>query len=84
MLERAGPDTEVGIIDLKSGMRTRIFFSGPGTVIREGKWLDENSVLLGGAEEVSSTSIRPILLRIDLKQNSLQRFTYADSVKAKL
>ena len=84
VLEPAGPDTEVGIINLRNNMRTRIFYSGPGTIIREGKWLDSATVLLGGAENVSSTAIRPFLLRVDLKDKSLQRFTYTDSVKARL
>ena len=84
VLEPAGPDTEIGVIDLKSNMRTRIFFSGPGTVIREAKWLDENTVLLGGAENISNTGNRPILLRINLEEASLQRFTYADSLQGQL
>lgn len=84
VLEPAGPDTEVAVIDLKKNMRTRIFFSGPGTTIREGKWLGENTVLLGGAENVNSTAIRPILLRINLKENNLQRFTYADKLQGQL
>jgi len=84
VLEAAGPDTEAGIINLKNNMRTRIFFSGPGTVMREGKWLDSTTVLLGGAETISNTAIRPFLLKIDLNDKSLQRFTYADSVQARL
>lgn len=84
VLEPAGPDTEVGIIDLATGMRTRIFYSGPGMVIREGKWQDENTVLLGGAETVGNGFIRPVLLRINLEQNSLQRFSYADSLQAQV
>lgn len=83
VLEAAGPDTEVGVINLQNNMRTRIFYSGPGTLIREGKWLDSTTVLLGGAESVSSTSIVPFLLRINLKEKTLQRYTYADSIQAK-
>jgi hypothetical protein len=84
VLESAGPDTEVGIINLKNNMRTRIFYSGPGTIIREGKWLDSATVLLGGAEKLSSKAIKPFLLRIDLTEKTLQRFTYTDSVQAQL
>ncbi len=84
VLEPSGPDTEVGVINLQSGMRTRIFYSGPGSIIREGKWLDSATVLLGGAEKLSSTAIRPFLLRIDLTEKTLQRFTYTDSVQAQL
>lgn len=84
VLAEAGPDTEVGIIDLNENMRTRIFYSGPGTTIREGKWLDSTTVLLGGAESISSSAIRPFILRINLKEKTQQRFTYTDSVQAKL
>lgn len=84
VLEPAGPDTEIGVIDLKTNMRTRIFFSGPGTVIREAKWLDGHTVLLGGAENTGNSTIRPILLRINLEEASLQRFTYADSLQGQL
>lgn len=84
ILTGAGPDTEVGVINLQNNMRTRIFFAGPGTIMREGKWLDSTTVLLGGAETLSNTAIRPFLVRIDLKEKSLQKFTYADSVRAKL
>jgi hypothetical protein len=83
-LEPTGPDTEVAVIDLKSNMRTRIFFSGPGTTINQGKWLDSTTVLLAGAENVSSTAIKPLLLRIDFMKHTLQRFTYTDSLKAQL
>ena len=75
VLEPSGPDTEAGIINLKNNMRTRIFYSGPGTIIREGKWLDSATVLLGGAEKLSSTAISPFLLRIDLTEKTLHRFT---------
>lgn len=84
VLKAAGPDTEVNIINLKNNMRTRIFYSGPGTIIREGKWLDSTAVLLGGAEKVGGTAIRPFLLHINLKEKTLQRFTYSDSVQAQL
>ncbi|WP_132051784.1 hypothetical protein [Pseudocnuella soli] len=84
VLEPAGPDTEIGVIDLQTNMRTRIFFSGPATTIREGKWLDDNTVLLGGAESLSPNTIRPILVRINLEEASLQRFTYADSLQGRL
>lgn len=84
VLEPSGPDTEAGIINLKDNMRTRIFYSGPGTIMREGKWLDSTIVLLGGADKLSGTAIKPFLLRIDLKEKTLQRFTYTDSVRAKL
>lgn len=84
ILTGAGPDTEVGVINLQNNMRTRIFFAGPGTIMREGKWLDSTTVLLGGAETLSNTAIKPFLVRINLKEKSLQRFAYADSVKAKL
>lgn len=84
ILTGAGPDTEVGIINLQNNMRTRIFFAGPGTVMREGKWLDSTTVMLGGAETLSNTAIRPFLLRINLQEKSVQKFTYADSVRAKL
>ncbi|OLY90934.1 hypothetical protein SAMN05444008_1178 [Cnuella takakiae] len=84
VLTGAGPDTEVGIINLQNNMRTRIFFAGPGTVMREGKWIDSSTVMLGGAETLSNTAIKPFLLRINLNEKSVQKFAYADSVKGKL
>lgn len=84
VLEATGPDTEVGVINMKDNMRTRIFFSGPGTILREGKWLDSTTVLLGGAESVSNTAIKPFVVRINLKEKTLQRFSYPDSVRASL
>lgn len=46
-----GPDTEVSLIDPKSGKRTRLLFMGPGGSVEDAFWTDNNDLVIIGTQE---------------------------------
>lgn len=50
-----GPDTEVDLINPKTGQKTRLLFFGPGNSIEDGLWLDNNTLVLMGVQQNDST-----------------------------
>ncbi len=72
------PDSEVAVIDLETNKRRRIFYSGPGTTIDHGFWLNDSTLVLAGKSGEQQADI-PILLQVSLreKSNFVRRFEYA-------
>src|SRR5262249_42765844 len=50
-----GPDTEVSLVDPKTGKKTRLMFMGPGNSVEDGLWLDNNNLVLMGVQDADST-----------------------------
>lgn len=46
-----GPDTEVSLVNPKTGQRTRLLFLGPGSSVEDGLWLDNNNLVLMGVQD---------------------------------
>lgn len=51
-----GPDTEVSLVDTKSGKKTRLLFMGPGNSVEDGLWLDNENLVIMGVQENGSTA----------------------------
>jgi hypothetical protein len=49
-----GPDTEVSLINPKTGQKTRLMFMGPGNSIEDGLWLDKDNLALMGVQQYNS------------------------------
>ena len=49
-----GPDTEVSLINPKTGQKTRLMFLGPGGSIEDGLWLDKDNLVLMGVQQHDS------------------------------
>ena len=81
-LEQGGPDTEVGLINVKNNTRQRIFFSGPGTSVQQAKWENGNTVFLAGVEEAGPDSIKPVLWKINLDEKTMDVYQYSDTLHA--
>src|SRR3954470_19861957 len=71
------PDIEIAIIDLGTQKRRRIFFSGPGSLIQKGFWMNDSTVLLAGKNHEQNAEI-PMLWTITLndKANLITRYEY--------
>jgi hypothetical protein len=71
------PDIEIAVIDLRTKKRRRIFFSGPGSLIEKGFWMNDSTVLLAGKNHEQNAEI-PMLWTITLndKANLITRYEY--------
>ena len=71
------PDTEIAVIDLPTKQRRRIFFSGPGTSVEKGFWMNDSTVVLAGKAQEQKAEI-PMLWLITLAKNSneVRRYEY--------
>lgn len=81
-MEEAGPDTEIGLIDVKANTRRRLFFSGPSFSVADAKWINNDEVALAGAEILEDGKIKPIIWQINLKDTTQQQYNYNHIVKA--
>src|SRR3954468_20629727 len=61
-LQSGEPDTEIAVVDLPSKQRRRIFFSGPGTNIEKGFWMNDSTVILAGKAHEENVEIPMIWL----------------------
>jgi hypothetical protein len=80
-LEEAGPDSEAAVIDFRNHNRRRIFFGGPSYTLWDAKWTGPAELLLIGAEVHNENSI-PTIWQINLKDTSIQVYSYQGEVKA--
>ena len=77
-IEPGEPDVEVAVIDLQSKKRRRIFFSGPGSSVEKGFWMNDSTIVLAGKNQQQNVDI-PMLWLISLgdSSNFIKRYEYA-------
>jgi hypothetical protein len=77
-IQQGEPDVEVAVIDLPAKKRRRIFFSGPGSLIEKGFWMNDSTVVLAGKSHEQNAEI-PMLWMIILNDttNYITRYEYA-------
>jgi len=77
-IQAAGPDIEVAVIDLPAKNRRRIFFSGPGSLVEKGFWMNDSTVVLAGKSHDQNAEI-PMLWMITMNDtsNHVTRYEYA-------
>jgi hypothetical protein len=51
-----GPDTEVSLVNPKTGKKTRLLFLGPGNSIEDGLWLNNENLVLMGVQDANNDS----------------------------
>ncbi|MGN6163610.1 MAG: hypothetical protein ACTHOF_03635 [Flavisolibacter sp.] len=78
-----GPDTEVGLVDIKNNTRRRIYFGGSSSAILNAKWINDNEFLLMTGELIKDSSFNPTILKYTLPSHTLVRFVYDDTLKMK-
>lgn len=79
--KNAGPDTEVGLINLKDSLRQRIYFGGASSAALDAKWLNNNVFLLLVGDEAGHRQFVPSVIKFDLLANTQQRFIYDDTLQ---
>ncbi len=82
-LDEMGPDTEVALVDTKSGIRKRLIFLGPSASIEEGVWLDKESLLLAGYSEIDPDSLKAFIYKIHVPTNTFSLYEFSDSGAAR-
>jgi hypothetical protein len=83
-LDFAGPDTEIGLIDVKNKMRKRLLFLGSSGMVLDGKWDERGNVVLVGAQDAGNETFQPLLWRYYPEINLLETIPYAGVIKADL
>ena len=78
-----GPDTEVGLVDIKNNTRRRIYFGGSSSAVLNAKWINDNEFLLMTGELIKDSSFNPTILKYTLPDHTLVRFVYEDTLKIK-
>lgn len=73
-VSEAGPDVEIGLVDLKQNTRRRLWFSGPAATILDAKWKSKNELLLGGVEQIDTSGYQPFVLVINVTNNHIDRW----------
>jgi hypothetical protein len=77
-----GPDTEVSLINKKTGKKTRLIFFGPGNSIEDGLWLDNDNLVLMGIKEHDSTKTAAVW-RFNVPTNTFYLYELHDAGAAK-
>ncbi|HYH15122.1 MAG TPA: hypothetical protein VD794_07880 [Flavisolibacter sp.] len=73
-VNEAGPDVEIGLVDLRQNARRRLWYSGPAAAILDAKWKDKTQLLLSGIEQLDTAGYQPFVLIIDVTDNHIQRW----------
>ena len=66
-IQQGEADSEVAVIDIPRKKRRRVFFSGPGSLIEKGFWMNDSTVVLAGKSHEQNAEI-PMLWMIAAKR----------------
>jgi hypothetical protein len=76
-IQPGGPDVEVAIIDVPGKKRRRIFFSGPGSLVEKGFWMNDSTVVLAGKSHEQNAEIPMLwMIRLNDTSNFITRYEY--------
>ena len=78
-----GPDTEVGLVDLKNHTRRRVYFGGSSSAVLNAKWINDNEFLLMTGEIIKDEAFSPTVLKYTLPAHTLVRFVYEDTLSVR-
>lgn len=79
-IAESGPDTEVSLVNLKTGRKTRLLFLGPAGSIEDAFWSGNDQVVVIGAQETEpGTGKRMTVWTIDLPSHNYQLYELADT-----
>jgi len=76
-IQTGEPDIEIAVVDLPTKNRRRIFFSGPGSLIEKGFWMNDSTVVLAGKSHEQKAEIPMLwLIRMNNTSNYITRYEY--------
>ena len=77
-----GPDTEVTLIDFANKTKIRLLFLGPAGSVEDGKWLDNDNILLLGMEERANDGTKvPVVWKYHVPTKSFYLFEYPEGIR---
>lgn len=71
-----GPNTEIAVVNVHTKERRRILLTGPSTIIKEGVWIDDSTLFIGGGTYNQQHTLMPELWRYNVSQQTLQHWEY--------
>ncbi len=78
-----GPDTEVSLIDPKSGKSKRLLFMGPGGSVEDAFWTSNNELVIVGTQENEENGGRKVTVwKINLADNMYDIYELDDQTAA--
>lgn len=79
-----GPDLEVSLVNLQTGIKTRLLFMGPGNSIEDGLWLDNETVALVGINTHENENGKTAAVwKINLPTNTYWLYELDDTAAAR-
>lgn len=79
-LEGGDPDDEVALLNLKTGARMRLLFSGPGTTFQDARWLNDSVAIISGYSDINDYQrMLPVVWRFNRCSRLIEVFKYQDS-----
>lgn len=76
------PDIQVNLIDVSNKTAQRIYFTGTGTTLVDGAWLNDSTVAVVGFEAADDNYLYPSVKVFYLKSQLIKNYLSPDSVKA--
>jgi hypothetical protein len=80
-VDEAGPDFEIGLVDVRQQKRSRIWFTGPAVDVTDVFWKNNNEIVIIGFEQISSDAAKPFAHIINTATGMINMYEYSDSVK---
>jgi len=75
-----GPDTEVSLVDLNKGQKIRLVFLGPGSMVEDARWIDnENLIIIGAEEETDKAEPTASIYTFNIPSRRFEVYQSSDS-----
>ncbi len=79
--QEAGPDTEVGLVELKNKTRQRIYFGGSSSAVLDAHWISNIEFVLLTGEFVGEGQFQPTVLKFKTTDHTITHFAYPDTLR---
>jgi hypothetical protein len=80
-VEEAGPDTEVGLVDMENKTRRRVYFGGTAASVLDAQWVNNRVFLLLTGERRGENQFIPSITIFDIPNNRMKQFDYDDTLR---
>jgi len=81
VLQGAGPDTEIGLIDTRAKTRKRIYFGGASSTVLDASWPAPNELMVAVGENLGDTGFIPRILHFQIDSGTVQHYIYNDTLR---
>lgn len=80
IIQTGGPDTEVGLVNLKDQTRKRVYFGGSSSAVFDARWISPNEFFILAGESFQDGGLQPVILKYDVNNDVLSHFVYSDTL----